>query len=416
MYKTLAVIITALFVFSCNDNKDEKPTPVKYFQLEVTSDFDPTNEDTWVILHNEAGALLGAKQLVRGETVSFDTTGINTDAKLGVTILNVRSVAPGEFYYELESYLGVDFKSSWSIGFPISETVNKPSLGKLNVSVTDAQLGSVHDASISNPNGIFNYPVADPDNSNKFLFPQLDLTEQTKDFFIFATDNNNTPYYNFLKNVAPGQQNFTLVDFKSFDKIIDVSIPPSKASEMVVQAREAGSNLYYVINKYGRGMSFGINGPEISSYKAGFLNAFNKFDIYIYAYYEGYSIYYRSLGSMPESINFPSQFPVNVTNDSFDNFQLNSTEYDSRMTYWNAFGINGTNTNWYVYSAPGFYTNLKQLPEVITKKYPAMSVNLQHNYTDISKGVSFTDFINQRFKNTPEPDNYIKVTMSLDDK
>jgi hypothetical protein len=396
MNKYQRTVCLSLILLSCS--KDEvKPVPVKYFEVQIDPSYNTASSDNWIILHNKDGNLLSVKHFEAGDNLIFDST-VTISGKIGVTIASFNvNLPPNYNEYEFQSFLGEEVNAKWTLknmvpDFPLEETS-----GELFVDIVDPQIGSPYDAQISSPHWSAT-PLSTEEGHLTFGFYK---SATTKDFFISIVDKDDNPHYIFLHDPS-ASASFSLSDFSDYDKIVHVNFAPSATSYVLVRAYERAEP-YSAYTGYLTDAFFSGFGVEKSSYKIGYLDGFENYYTGMYAGYEGYGFGYESFGPAPTAdIALENQINITLSNKTFYNFALSSTDYSWRSSSWGQSGIlNGelVSTYWVVKSGAEPFANLKIVPRFIYDRYPEYSLSkMAHHTTQLYQGTSFEDHISQRFK------------------
>lgn len=376
MKKLSVLFLSFILLSSCHNN--ESPVSKKYFEIDIDPSYATDQTDNWIMLHDQNGVLLDARQYESGDNLTFETAQQILNNKIAVTQLVISS-NPSNFSFQ--TFLCEDTQATWTLR---GQNIDNGSIvGSLDVSVTDPQIGSAYDSYMStrfNSNSLPDF--SDP---NTLIFPSATITATNNNFFICIYDKNNVPKYKFLQNAMPGQFTYSLNDFNSFDNILTVNLPSTTYyNRLLVLGYEN-----YVDLKNSQGYTVDFSESDIANYAThgtfniGFLNRFYKYKTFIssYNYTDNYTLQYESVGAEPTSITLPasSSFNATVKDKSFTTYAVSSVDYTWRSTSWGYYGnFNGVDTNisWEVIASADYFKNPGEIPKAILNQYPFLKQDL----------------------------------------
>jgi hypothetical protein len=400
MKRIFSLIVITLLVFSCQ--KDEvKPNPITYFELDVDPEYNSTNSEDWVIVHDNNGALLGVKPFESGQTVVFDST-IATPDKIAITFLKFIADSRDNFYFK--SYLGIASKEKWTLSSDTPPHVDYGAdRGNLTVTINDPNLGSGYNALISDKYVNNHWPQIE---TNKLSFYPQPLTSNVDDYFVFVTDKSGKPFYKFLENATAGSVEYTLADFNEFDKIVDIAFPPALNYQMYIKAydddQKFNSSQGYFLNLYLSSLL--VRESARSSMPAAYLNRFSKYYTSFLSGYPDHNLTYQAFGGIPSHAItlLDDDINVSLTNHTITGFALSSTDFVWRNSSWLAQYKSNERDQFIAWTVNSDKSNLKNvtIPDKILRKYPSIQTDVfNHSGTTLYKGtLSYDEFIGQQFK------------------
>jgi hypothetical protein len=400
--KLLFAVFCSLFVLSCDKSDDVKPKRVTYFELSVAATYPTENSDDWIIIHDANGALLSVKQFESGQNITFDST-IAAPDKLSITFLKA-TLGNNQDSYTFKSYPRIAAQDKWTLDLKTSTFNPGTNLGELSVQVNDENIGSEWDTQISSQYGYSTQ--ASSDNPPNLVFPGKNLYSNADDVFLFVTEKDGTPRYKFVENAIPGSFTYSLADFTTFDKFVDFKFPPTSQWLLLVYGTDKNVEEYidtqsYTVNAYLSG--FSDDNFFRSDMPAAYLDRFPTYFTTLYLSYGNYALTYQSLGAVPDAVTMQKdEITTTITNEDISGYALSSSDFDWRETEWRAnVLLDGKYRNLlWLTTSDNTNTANPPLPEVITKKYPAISLDaFDHVSTRLYKGNrGYTDIINERFK------------------
>jgi hypothetical protein len=405
--KLLLAAFCSLFVLSCDKSDDVKPKPVTYFELSVGATYPTQNSDDWIIIHDANGVLLSVKQFESGQNITFDST-ITPPEKLSITFLKA-ALDSDQDRYNFTSFLGIAPTEKWTLDLKTSFYDPGAEIGQLSVQVNDENIGSQWDTQVSSEYGGSTFGSLA--NLSTLVFNRT-VYSNANDVFLFLTDKDRTPRYKFVENAIPGSFAYSLADFKTFDKLVNFSFPPTNGWLLFVSgseksAEEYAGNASYAVNFYLSGYS--ADTFSRSTMPAAYLDRFSTYFTGLYLTYADYSLSYQSFGPVPDPVTLQKDdITAALTNKNITAYSISSSDFAWRETDWRA-----------SYQADGKYryitwlttsgnadTSNPTMPAVIAQKYPAINMQeVGHNGTTFYKGNrSYADIINEKFKGgVPKP-------------
>jgi hypothetical protein len=398
MKKAILLICLVGMLWSCEDEK----TPVEFFEVTL----DPTyaaGNDLWVIVHDQDGVVIDAKNVESGQTISFKST--SAPEKFSVTLLNYFS----EHNFGLLTYHGESQNASWTLAGPGPLSNTGTSMGSLTVRVSDPQLGSPFVGQVSPGTG---FQLLSSEANPDYLYTVQDVRSDRK-YFLSVIDKNGAPYYKFLETPITGAVNYTLADLSSFNYTSNMIYEPTANYFAYGLSYEAGQRPGFAIG-YLTGVRYGSTVTSFA--RLGITNRFANHLIFATATSAaGVVSNYEAFGpDFPATVNITTNVTATVANNSRDAFEL-SGEYDwysntyiSRITppgageYYRSWVIRGSDTS---------FKNLVDLPEEISALYPEINLDdFDYSSTNIYKdGRSYAEFLSSQFKGdhmTPYVERY----------
>lgn len=414
-------LIVLLLLWSCSDNEPE----LNDFEIEVAHYYQGDQIDAWVFFHDKEGKLLDQVQFTDRQSLKIPTLA-SADKRVTVTLMRVLRNLNGDPSFYAESYLNVGFPAKWNLGVftPILELVCGGVNGQLDLTLEDDQLGSLNDVKVSSLKDIYS-PNPTESTMSTFKFSPFPIVANcASSFFLYARDKNGNPKYKFMENVQPGFFTFSLSDFNTFDKVIEVSFPPNAIAYLVVKAFDAGKSIHaegYLTN--GAFGSF-FDGFPISSYKVGYLDRFPKYRTTLYArYYKyleyNYALRYEAVGSAPESISFDSNFTPEVTNTSFNQYSYTTNKpiifKAISFIYSPALPSTDSYIDWIAFSEETLAKHPKEMPKSFIEKYPnfylsKLELRSSSFYTQYN---TFNEELAIRFEGVLEKESFIHFGMEI---
>jgi hypothetical protein len=392
-------MFTFVLLLAACDKDDVRPTPKTYFQLDVADTYETEFSDNWVFINDEKGALWDVKSFERNQSLVFDSTVV-PEGKITVTLMRY---GKGAFEYDLDTYLGESVGENWILKDRNVLIETGSYVGNLSVQVSDPQLGSLLNAEISSR---FITPgLATTVSASSYIFPDIGVYSNANDVFVFITDKNGKPYYKFMEDATGGSFNYSLDDFSEFEKEVNINFPPSDFSLMLVKAFDdtqpfQGDHGYY-INYYLEGLN---TAQTFSTYRTGYLNRFSRYLTFMHARYEDYDLSYEAYGAIPSTSSIDvDDFDQTITDKTFANFSVSSTDFQHRTTTWSAsYEVNGARmgTVWNMISDNEHLKNVVNIPKIIVDLYPNINKGeFRHYQTVFNKGTrTFADVVGEKFK------------------
>jgi hypothetical protein len=409
MKKILSVSLLVAVIIGFSACEDHEP-PV-FFQIEVEETYNPSPLENWVILHDKDGELIEARQFTSGENLTFRSE--NAPERLSVTLLTYY----GNQNYGLQTFHNEQSNTTWTLRGP-AQVSTGPQTAQMRIIVSDPNLGSPYDATVSDGRGIsLQLSESATDFVRTIPSPHADL-----DYFIAVTNASGTPMYKFLNAPVAGDNNYTLNDFSTFDHTAAINFPQTTGFLSYVLA--FGANQYpdpnnvgfgYMTNLHWSGTFTGI--PKTSN-TLGFLNLFPNYFIFTTASYGSHTLNHESFGPAPATaIDIPNDINVTVTNSAWDAYELSSTDFDWYGAQYTSSIDTPTGDvfrSWLVRSNDIGFKNLKEFPEAIQTRFPDLSVDdFSYATTNIYKSNrTYGQYLGQSFKGdwgTPYADRYKTV-------
>jgi hypothetical protein len=408
-------LIILLLIWSCSENEPE----LNDFEIEVANYYHGDQLDAWVFFHDNDGKLIDQAQFTDGQSLKIPSL-VSADKKVSVTLVRILKNLNGDPSFNVESYLNVSFPAKWKLGVfaQYPELACGGVNGQLDLTLEDDQLGNLHDVNVSTLKAN-HYPNPNESTTSTFKFSPLPIVENcASSFFLYAQDKNGNPKYKFMENVQPGIFTYSLDDFKSFDKVIEVSFPQNAIAYLAVKAFDAGKSIHtegYLTNS-AFGSSFG--GIPIASYKVGYLDRFPKYRTTLYARYYKYLEYnfalrHEEVGSAPSSISFDSNFAPEVTNASFSEYSYTTNKpivfKVISFLYYPALPTTDSYIDWNVFSGGALGKNPKEVPKSFTQKYPNfyLSKLVLGSSSFYTKYNTFDEEIAVRFEGASEKESFV---------
>ena len=411
MKKTFCLVILSVCLLSCDNNVDPKKAP--YFEVSIDPSYLTTQSTDWVLLHDKKGSFIDMKNFESGQTIVFDTIAGVPINEFVVTILNFIPSDQGD-NFQIASYYHEDSGQKWKLTRP-SNIFQGAQSGDLVVTVEDPNLG--WDAVLSQKIdvGLLAAPIR---VENKITF-QASVFPAFKDIMLFATDKAGVPYYKFIKDVNPGTLKFSLKDFSTFDKMVDIYFPETDESSFLLYGYENGMDFIpnfngYKANAFFEGMHDGL---LRSSYKAAYISRFNKYYSVLMAYYGSTRLTHEAFGRIPESIIIPNDFNTSIQESSFLNFSLTDNKFDWMKSDWSLYEANQNgryfSASWSIFTPSGDLPRL-EWPKQLIEKYPKFNYPMQHSTTTLYKnGKTLDELISETFKGATEKQNYIQLSKRI---
>ncbi|HEY0741653.1 MAG TPA: hypothetical protein VGD40_09325 [Chryseosolibacter sp.] len=407
MLKTKTLFFACMLFFCCSK---EESVPKPYFKIIIDAKYETSESENWIVLHDKDNNLLAAKPFEAGENFVFDSTVV-IDQPFVVSLFRF-SQGPNNVHFNIETYSGVAPKAEWKV-LPVYPTAGDygTGLGEHEVTLSDADLGYFYNSGISNKFTSYSHTKL-TDESFRY---NARITSTLNDYFLFATGTDGVPKYAFLEDLAAGgKQTISLANLKPFDKTVKVTFPGlSDFSYVVVRALEENQpyvrNAGYYLNLYLEG----ISGGSYSSYQVGYLNRFNRYQTVISADITSeYGVSYEAYGAAPAADITLKKADVSLTNKTFQNFAIAGTDFEWRSTqFYDYPSLTAPWVTWTFFSGNNDLTNYT-LPTEFTKRYPQLSTsNLKHSSSNFRKGISFEQFLEEKFSSAEPKNSIVTGTM-----
>jgi hypothetical protein len=388
----LALFISITILVGCKEDEDPQP----YFTLTADALYNPSALKHWVMLHDEQGEPIGAKSFAAGEIVKFDS--LTAPEHFSVTLLSYY----GNQNYSHQTYLGETSHAEWTLQGPKAMNTGSPS-GHFEFRVSDAQLGNPSDAAVSDGHGLGQ--SLGPSESQIDFLKTKDVYANNK-YFVSVTDNNGVSKYKFLEQAPTGNVSYALSDLSFFDQQTTLSFPSTSNYFTSVIGCEAGqgpdSEAGYLTNLRWSGFFTQI---AKSSLTLGFLNRFPNYLIFTSASYDNHVLSYKAFGPKPSgNINLTNDINVTVTENTWANFNLSSTDYAWYSAYWTSTIETSPNNpvyrSWAVFGANTQSKNPKRLPAIVKAEYADLDMTaFSYSAVEINKSSrSFTEYLTHHFK------------------
>ncbi len=398
MLRHTTLLALAFIIFSCQDDASEpEKTPVQVFSLTVDPSYDLTT-DYWVMIHDNNGKSLDAKQIKSAGDYDFQTTDTVSGDQIGVTLFHLDSTQIDQFYI-FNSYLAIPVGQHWVLAKKNSTPPYSNNFG--------AKTGTFTVSYELPPSGVVMETMGGSGLFGSFsVFGNIkrrmvDIYERSNDFLLTIADNDGNVKYKYFENVVD-KQSVTLnySDLDPFDHVVDISFPLAKDPYVSVTA-DAGNQQNYFYSYY-NGLNLPPFAPTISltHLKIGYLDRFKKYNTYIQLSFKDFSLTYSNTASIPASFTVPEQSPYRLTNKTWDGFAYEADKpFSMRST---RFGIPSNSTHvamaWNFLAPDGVY-KVSELPEAFEKRYPQLAIqNFVHGATAFTvSNESYTDVIKAGF-------------------
>jgi hypothetical protein len=390
--KTLIVIFLLLITLSLTGCADENVPEVITTKLVAVNVLPKYGEDeNWIIIHDENGALLEYKKFESDEEFGMETTKPVPGTTVGITILKYK-VDSDNKRFSLLSYLNLE--TGKSITLKPTVFSNNPSgavTGNFSFTVTDYpsldhhvlsdKFGTTCGSSVNNL-------------AERKLTVNCETTTNTNKYFFQMADASGNLKYKILENVTPGgTYSASYADLSNFDQTVDITFPQTNNLFFAITGRESGQST----NESGFTMNFVLPGQQQrTGIKAGYLNGFSPATLLFLSYPE-FSYYYNNIGSLPSGdITWPSKSDFAVNSESLTAFSSTApSSFKYRQSNW-SYGSSspGTIANWSVYSSSKGHA-ISGLPAEILTLYPTLKMDgFQYYNTTFFVGTkSYADMI-----------------------
>lgn len=368
--------ILMLVIASCDSDEEILGND---FEIEVDAQYYGTDQiDAWVFFHNTEGELIDQAQFSNGQSLKIQTLKVS-EKKITVTLVKVGKNLIGQPYFDLETFLNVNFPTKWKLSESPILAGCGTTKGELDITLQDELVDNINNTSISDLRSIY-FPSLSLSSTSAFRFSPLTISDNcAPSIFLYALDKNGNPKYKFSENPQPGAFTYSLNDFSSFDKVIDATFPQNASALLLVKAFDVGKSVhdegYHINAAYG---SYFFDIP-ISSYKVGYLDKYKKYRTTIHARYYNYlvynySLFYDEAGSVPSGISLDNNFTPEVTNSSFSQYKYSANQpivfKRIRFNYYPPLSSTDSYINWAIFSGDVVAKNPTEVPKTFTQKYP----------------------------------------------
>jgi hypothetical protein len=196
--KVIMFFSIIIFLVGCSD----EPSSIQYFQVTL-EDGHSTAAEIWIILHDEQGIAIEAKQLLTATPLRFFAE--TPPSRFSVTVLNSYGVRD----YGLQTYHGEKAGAQWILRTRSTVANPGPVTAAMKIRVSDPNLAHPFNVGVSDGNGLsYNLSPSNVDYIVDIPQPHANL-----DYFVSALDKNDVPMYKFLDQPVAGEVNVSLNDF-----------------------------------------------------------------------------------------------------------------------------------------------------------------------------------------------------------
>ncbi|MEI9919316.1 MAG: hypothetical protein WDO14_11010 [Bacteroidota bacterium] len=380
-------LMLGVFILSCKDSSEDA-APAHLFTI-TTSDLHDL--DAWIVLRDDAsGELIEARQLSDNKEEIFDSP--KQISTLAVTLFYPNlHVLPITKLKNVDVYRGVKAGSEWTapeIPFGSSGFFN------FTYGITINNLPDKNAITFSSTSGELYSKYAEESKSS-FKGGVVGRVGETRHLVVVSTPTQD-PKYLWLENLVDGEsRTVSYNDFKSFDKVINISFPAGDAYSNVAATDNIKIPYGFATSYVNPFHDDAVFNSGISEFRIGYLNEFASYrTLFITGpfrhvslgapaaiNYVGTSGYSATAGS-----NLVKDYTVTATSDFVYSGTLFASYTVDLYTEFRYFGPKGVTT---------FYDPLT--PEIL-EKYSIDMSKLSYQYTDFMvKGRSYDDFVESVF-------------------
>ena len=388
-----SLLITLSFTGCADENVPEVIT-TKLIAVNVLPDYG--EDENWIIIHDENGALLEYKKFQSDDEFAMETTKPVPGSTMGVTILKYK-VDGDNKRFNLLSHLNLETGKSITLKPTVfSDNPGGAVTGSFSFTVEDYPSLDHHVLSDK-----FGNTCGSSENnlSERKLTVNCETTTNTNKYFFQMADASGNLKYKILENVEPGGTYTANYDeLSNFDQTVDITFPQTNNLFFAITGRESGQSN----NESGFTMDLILSSQQQrTGIKAGYLNGFSHSTLLFLSYPE-FSYYYTNNGSVPTGdITWPSKSDFAINSESLNGFSSTAPSlFKYRQSNWSyGSSIPGTIASWSVYSSSKGQA-ISGLPEEILTLYPTLKMDgFGYNSTTFSVGTkSYADIIAERFE------------------
>lgn len=403
--RAVIFILVSIFLILVSCSKSESPSEPPeiipqqevYFTFNVDEEFDTSESDNWLIIHDDNGNLLDFEPYESGSELIFEDLETNVSDKLIISNLSIRPATGNELYH-IQTYVDINKKSQWKLQSP-SDNSTSNVIGNFKLNINNIP-GSQSDVqfSISHAKGQIGWSSTISSNNPgqvDLKIENLELTE-SNDFMISIIDGNWDIKYYMVEDVKSDDIfNLDYSDFSFFDNTLTISLPSNTTfhrHHVYSYDSQLGISRGYLLNDY---RSSAFNSQILNELKLPYLNAFSNYRTEVVVGLDNY-VYSRIIyGAKPENINIPENLSLVVNNESIQNFSysVNFNNIIMKSNTWNSSSgvrnVDHSETTWIVLSPGSEFPVLGDIPQELKNQYP----NIRLSELNLKSSLFYTSYI-----------------------
>jgi len=420
-YRSFFILVSCFLCVSCssdNDTDTQEPPEMEesdsglFFNLSIAADFDTSQSDDWVIIHNDNGDLLGLSPYEQGQDLVFQADANSQGNSLTITLFQV-TLNNGNTTHTLNSLTNIPLGSVWRFENAPETPVSRrdAAIGSFNVTTTG--IPNFVTASVSNSDGPIGGGGSSTGINGIFIHTRNGLSLFTNnDYFLSVSSSSEGTRYIILDDVQ-NEDNLTVgySDFISPINTTFIDINPEISYNIFQQAFRQDEELtrnggFYIQN------TLFTQGFELPAAVLE-LDGFDRYVTQLFFQTDSYSYNYTQFNTLPTNITVPSQSPeITIANDAINTFgyTTNLSGFSRQRGAWTrssgTFNTDFMQTIWFVHSANTGQGNLTQstigeIPPLIQETYPNLFID-EVSYNGISfyyRSGPYEGFINRNYVN-----------------
>ncbi len=414
--KLSTIILILLVIFSgCDDEDDPQNSPapgpepelITIFTLTIDMGY-PLKRDNWVMVHDKDGVLLDHKHIDTGGVLEFQTSA-TVPSEIGVTIFRYDTTGNSDVY-TFESYLGVPTGQEWIWQKPDNPPVVGPgtSVGTFSASYTlptPLRMDIFGNGST----------LGNASQTGNTKFYESTIYEKDKNFLLSIAGDGSLRY-KFFEDVQDGDHfDVTFDAMEEYDKVIDISFPPTSDPYVKVYALDEEGNAQYYTYLNTFNLPPFAPSATLTDLKIGYLNRFEKYYTSVQIPSSAFGFTYEKVGTSPTDINFPAQADYEVTNRTLENFSYsNDKPFSMRRSLFEDDAIPNRQIWWTFFAPEGTY-RVKQLPEAFLEIYHFIKLqNFKHRTTSFQNSTrSYLGYLGRIGQAIPESVEHETTSISV---
>lgn len=372
----LAGLLLMIGTPGCDKSGEGMKTMVLHF-IADGSTLNTVDSDDWIIVSDKDGNLIGYRSFEDHDEFQIESTSRNLGDIIGVTVLHHQQ------YQAFDTYL-----LTTRLGFRIGQTLRytAPALpesagvptGSFQVTVTDVpDLTDIRQGIVSSKGGTGCDATNDGGSTLNF---ECNTYGDVGEKLVTVEDNAGKTKYAWIDNVEPGgSYSIPYSELSDPDTTVKFNFPATENIYMLIDGQKDEPETF------GPGYNVFFDAPAAGgSFQAPYLKDLSFYYTNLSLRYEGYDLTYSSYGSIPDGkVEWPKPSDYSISDTTIENFAAASAEhYELRVSEWVYFQASPhVQVRWYVHSPLGSQS-IKELPEEILKKYPALSLaNMNYSST-----------------------------------
>ncbi|WP_420601850.1 hypothetical protein [Flagellimonas sp.] len=382
-----------------------EPEPIVYFTFTIDQSINTSEQDNWILIHDENGKLLDYKSYESGETLEFEDLENNLTENIHISLFHHRIITTQDQNNQPQqtdqhtgtTYTSIPIKNHWTHS-------KYPTKLEQKTELTANGEFSLHLSNFPNPDNVLNgffstmrhgnlstvvapsfgsFSIFNPNTNTLELNGLASYNENPNYLMTVLNQENYEMRYSFFKKTENSANlNLDYNEFEVLDNIYNLPVLPDNQSYLFqhvgfeTETSFKSDTGYFILGPQG---SPDLNGNGIP---VGTLDQFEFYRTWLSYSTNEYSYHLNQDGPNMSIESYP-EAPSVSSNGNINSFDFSTTaDYLRREDSW--IGSDNT-TNWKVVCDANTYPKLSEFPEELITLFPSLVPlnDLQHVSTRI---------------------------------